>query len=184
MSLMNTYTGRKCDPMNMKADDVALEDIAHALSMLCRGCGHIRWFYPVAQHCVNCAEEAAARGWPDRLVLACLLHDAGEAYLSDVISPVKPFLNNYVEIEEKLMKAVWEKFGLGDLTEDEEQKWRQIDHEVMNNELIAMMPGEEERAAVRLSSEPDLQEYPHGVIEKRYLEKARLLLEKIGKKTG
>ena len=94
-NVMNTWTGRQFDPLHMQPSDVSLEDIAHALSLLCRGGGHLDRFYSVGQHCINCAGEARARGWSDRLVLACLLHDASEAYISDIIRPVKIHLDNY-----------------------------------------------------------------------------------------
>lgn len=53
MSIMNTYTGRKFDPMHIKPKNICLEDIAHALSYLCRGGGQTLIFYSVAQHCLN-----------------------------------------------------------------------------------------------------------------------------------
>ena len=87
MSVMNTFTGRIFDPLKMTKKDVCVEDIAHALSLICRGGGHIRYFFSVAQHSMNCADEAAARGWSKRIVLACLLHDASEAYIADIIRP-------------------------------------------------------------------------------------------------
>ena len=66
-NVMNTWTGRQFDPLHMQPSDVSLEDIAHALSLLCRGGGHLDRFYSVGQHCINCAGEARARGWSDRL---------------------------------------------------------------------------------------------------------------------
>lgn len=62
-NVMNTWTGRQFDPLHMQPSDVSLEDIAHALSLLCRGGGHLDRFYSVGQHCINCAGEARARGW-------------------------------------------------------------------------------------------------------------------------
>ena len=103
---MNTYTGKRFDPMQMTPKEVSLRDIAHALSLLCRGGGHMKYFYTVGLHSLNCAREAASRGWSDRLVLACLLHDASEAYLSDIIRPVKVHLSNYLEIEEQIMQTI------------------------------------------------------------------------------
>ena len=135
MSVMNTYSGRKFDPMKIAPEDVYLEDIAHALSLVCRGGGQIRWFYSVGQHSINCAHEALARGWSDRMALACLLHDASECYISDVIRPVKVHLQNYLEIESMIMDAIWEKFHLDDLTDEENQKWKQIDNEILELEL-------------------------------------------------
>ena len=58
MGTMNTYSGKKFDPLEMTPDNVFLEDIAHALSLLCRGGGHLKHFYSVGQHSINCAEEA------------------------------------------------------------------------------------------------------------------------------
>ena len=142
MSVMNTYSGRKFDPMKIAPEDVYLEDIAHALSLVCRGGGQIRWFYSVGQHSINCAHEALARGWSDRMALACLLHDASECYISDVIRPVKVHLQNYLEIESMIMDAIWEKFHLDDLTDEENQKWKQIDNEILELELKTLMKGE------------------------------------------
>ena len=108
MSAMNTFTGRIFDPLKMMKQDVCVEDIAHALSLVCRGGGHIRYFFSVAQHSMNCASEAAARGWSGRIVLACLLHDASEAYIADIIRPVKPYLTNYLDIEAQIMDVIYD----------------------------------------------------------------------------
>ena len=68
------------DPLHPNTDLIDIEDIAHALSMLCRANGHFKSFYSVGQHCINCAKEAKARGYSSFVQLACLLHDASEAY--------------------------------------------------------------------------------------------------------
>ena len=70
MSVMNTFSGKKFDPMHMNSEDVSLEDLAHALSLLCRGGGHLKYFYSVGQHSINCMKEARARGWSKRVQLA------------------------------------------------------------------------------------------------------------------
>ncbi len=62
--------------------------IAHALSLICRGNGHVKTFWSVGQHCINCAKEAWARGLSNRMAPACHLHDAGECYLSDIPRPL------------------------------------------------------------------------------------------------
>ena len=74
---IRTYTGVPIVPANPKPEDFRIEDIAHALSLICRGNGHVKTFWSVGEHCIACAKEAAARELPDRIVLACLLHDAG-----------------------------------------------------------------------------------------------------------
>ena len=60
MNTMTTYSGRKFDPMQMTPGEVYIEDIAHALSLLCRGGGQLSFFYSVGQHSLNCAAEAKA----------------------------------------------------------------------------------------------------------------------------
>lgn len=87
MSYITTYTRRHFDPVNPDPDLICIEDIAHALPMICRGNGHVTTFWSVGEHCICCAKEANARGLSKRLVLACLLHDASECYMSDVPRP-------------------------------------------------------------------------------------------------
>ena len=119
MSYITTVTGKHFDPMDPGNHDFNIVDIAHALSLICRGNGHIRFFYSVAQHSIACAEEAVARGYSPEVILGCLLHDASEAYLSDVTRPVKTELPQYLIAEEKLQRAIWQHFIGRDLTADE-----------------------------------------------------------------
>ena len=165
MATMNTYTGNKIDPMNMTASDISIQDIAHALSLTCRGGGHVSYFFSVAQHSINCMNEAKARGWSERLQLACLLHDASEAYISDIIRPVKAHLSNYLEIESSIMNVILERFGLADLSEEENAMWKQIDDDMMNFELKNLMKGEEYRNTDNLSSVPAEAERPWREVE-------------------
>ena len=97
MGCIKTYTGIMIDPLHPDADQIVITDIAHALSMLCRANGHFKSFYSVGQHSINCIQEAKARGYSRKVQLACLLHDASEAYLSDVTRPVKAELPRYRE---------------------------------------------------------------------------------------
>lgn len=175
MAKMNTYTGKKIDPMSMTADDVSIQDIAHALSLTCRGGGHVSYFFSVAQHSINCMKEAKARGWSERLQLACLLHDASEAYISDIIRPVKVHLSNYLEIEGKIMKVILERFGLDDLNEEENAMWKQMDDEMMNFELKSFMKGEEYRTIDSLVSVPDKAERPWREVEAEFIKYAEKL---------
>ena len=73
---ITTYTGIHMNPLDPRPEDFRIEDIAHALPLICRGNGHVKTFFSVGQHCINCAREAEALKLPDRMVLACLLHDA------------------------------------------------------------------------------------------------------------
>lgn len=158
MSNMNTFTGKKFDPLNMTTEDVSLMDIAHALSLMCRGGGHLKHFYSVSQHSINCMKEAKARNYPERIQLACLLHDASEAYIADIIRPVKVHLPYYYKIEDEIMNCIFKKFGLSYLSEEEAATWKQIDDEILDHELKNLMVGERDRTVKQLSSVPDLSE--------------------------
>jgi hypothetical protein len=112
-----TYTGRMFWPLDPRADEVCIEDIAHALSLLCRFGGHCREFYGVAEHCVRVSEacDPADALWG-------LLHDASEAYLVDVPRPIKGWLGNYRAIEAGVQRAVCVRFGLT-IEEPESVEW-------------------------------------------------------------
>ena len=139
MSEIKTYTGIMFDPLIPDPELICIEDIAHALSMLCRTNGHFWSFYSVGQHCINCAREAAARGYSVRVQLGCLLHDGSEAYLSDVTRPVKQALPVYLEIEEPLQEAIWNKWLSAPLTEEEQRQVFEIDDDMLLNEFVALM---------------------------------------------
>ena len=176
---MTTFTGRHFDPMQIRTEDICIEDIAHALSLMCRGGGHLKYFYSVAQHSLNCAAEAKARGWSGKLQLACLLHDASEAYISDIIRPVKANLTGYLEIESRIMEKILEKFNLSDLTEEERRMWKQIDDEMLYYELKNLMSGEEDLAAPELCALPDISERNWQSVETDFLRTAHTLISAV-----
>lgn len=105
-----TFSGRIIRPLDPNPDDIALEDIAHALSNQCRFTGHTRNFYSVAEHCIL-ATALVARDQR----LETLLHDASEAYLADIARPVKKapgFAETYLKYEAQLEAAIQQRFGL------------------------------------------------------------------------
>lgn len=102
---IETYSGIKFYFLEPTLDMVDIEDIAHALSMQCRYTGHIKHFYSVAEHSVHVSHLA-------KDPLEGLLHDASEAYLTDIASPIKPHLSNYKDIESGIMATVARKFGV------------------------------------------------------------------------
>ena len=65
---------------------------------------------------INCAKEAKARNYSNRVILAALLHDASEAYISDIIRPVKVHLTNYLEIESMIMNVILQKYYVSGVT--------------------------------------------------------------------
>ena len=140
MSYITTVTGKHFDPMNPEKQEFDIIDIAHALSLICRGNGHIKFFYSVAQHSIACAEEAVARGCSTEVILGCLLHDASEAYLCDVTRPVKKHIPQYLQAEEKLQDVIWERFIGRSLTENEKKLIFEIDDDILSQEFHLLMP--------------------------------------------
>ena len=126
-------------PVNPIREDILIEDIAHALSFMTRANGHFRSFYSVAQHCLNCCREAQGRGCSGRIQLGCLLHDASESYISDITRPVKLHLPDYVAIEDNLQNMIYDRFGLGDLSEEELRLMDEIDDVLLYYEFEALM---------------------------------------------
>lgn len=114
MSKIFTHTGRLVDPLNMTAEDVDIQDIAHALGNQCRYSGHCDTFYSVAQHSILMADMAKMEGVSLETQLKCLLHDAAEAYLSDIPRPLKHLegFAFYREAEDALLDVIFERFGL------------------------------------------------------------------------
>lgn len=117
---MQTASGGVFYPLDPRPEDICIEDIAHALSNMCRFNGHCKEFYSVAQHSVIVSEIV-----PEDLALDGLLHDAAETYVGDIIRPVK---NNFLDW--------WEKTY-------EEPVWLWIANKF---ELIAPMPSAVKRA--------------------------------------
>ena len=154
MSEIMTRSHIMFDPLKPDTALIDVEDIAHSLSMLCRANGHFKSFYSVGQHCINCCHEAAARGWSPRVQLACLLHDASEAYLSDVTRPVKKEIPRYKEIEEPLQDAIWLKYLGTPLTEEENRQVFQIDDEILWHEFVQLMGAALSDTEPALASEP------------------------------
>ena len=107
--------GRDIDPINPDPADIHLDDIAHHLSQICRFTGAPPTFYSVAQHSIYAATEVFDRTGDHTDALWALLHDASEAYLSDLARPIKAAFGIgelYRQVESKLMAAICEKFNL------------------------------------------------------------------------
>ncbi len=166
---ITTYTGQHFYPLNPEADKIKVEDIAHSLSLLCRGNGHVKHFFSVGQHCVNCAGEAMARGYSTRVCLACLLHDAGEAYLSDVPRPFKKTLPSYQALEEQFLSMIYEKFLGSDLTQEEKRLVKQIDDDMLYFDLSELLGELQDREPPEMKSNFSENYVPFMEVEQEYL---------------
>lgn len=166
---ITTYTGKHFKPTDPDTELIDILDIAHALSLLCRGNGHVKTFWSVGEHCICCAKEAAARGLPDRMVLACLLHDASECYMSDVPSPFKKALPKYQEQEAYLLHLIYEKFLGSDLTTQEQAQLEEIDHAMLWYDLDELLCEEQDGEPPKLHIELDYTVRPFVEVEAEYI---------------
>lgn len=104
---VSTFSGNRFYPLEPCIDRVAIEDIAHGLAYQCRFNGQTQEFYSVAQHSLVVASLV-----PTDLRLAALLHDAAEAYLGDMVKPLKVLLPEFAAIEDKVSGLIANAFGV------------------------------------------------------------------------
>ena len=178
---ITTYTSRHIDPVNPDPDMICIEDIAHALSLICRGNGHVQTFFSVGQHCINCAREALARGCSDRMALACLLHDASECYLSDVPRPFKKTLAGYKRQEESLLNLIYEKYLGNLLTQEEKKQLKEIDDDMLWFDLTYLLNETQTTKKPLVHISIDYKVHPFEYTEKEYLELFHFLTQKAGR---
>lgn len=107
MSFIQTLSGKQFDYINSTIDDIDVEDIAGALSNICRFAGHLPEFYSVAQHSVLCSQIVSPE-----FAFEALMHDAAEAYCQDIPAPLKALLPDYRQIEKRTDQLIRLKFGL------------------------------------------------------------------------
>lgn len=156
-------------PLDPKPEQILIEDIAHAQSLMTRANGHFPEFYSVAQHSIACTREAMARGYAARVALACLIHDGSEAYLSDITRPVKQVLDGYRQIEKKVQDAIYCRF-LGSLpTEEEMSQIKDIDDTCLYYEFDHYMGEKLMPKAPACSSRLLFTTLPFGQVEQEFL---------------
>ncbi|MBQ3068564.1 MAG: phosphohydrolase [Clostridia bacterium] len=170
---ITTYSKVHFTPLEPKPEEIRVEDIAHALSLMTRANGHFPRFHSVAQHSIECCEEAMLRGATPRVALACLLHDASEAYMADITRPIKVYLDTYREIEAGLSKAIYQRF-LGGLTEEEERQVAAVDDALLYYEFDHFM-GEKVLPFQPITKIPTFAPMTFEAAEQRFLELFREL---------
>ena len=107
---ITTYTGKKFHYLDPQPDEIDIVDIAHSLSLTCRFSGHCREFYSVAEHSIRVAEIV-----PLELRLQALLHDAAEAYITDIPRPIKRAFG-LRSCEERILHKILAKYGIQELS--------------------------------------------------------------------
>lgn len=104
---IRTFTGKQFWPLDPRPEDIVIEDIAHALSMVNRFNGHTPVPYSVAQHSVLVSQIVDTR-----FAFEALMHDASEAYIADLVSPAKAGMPGYKRVEKRIMAAIRARFGM------------------------------------------------------------------------
>lgn len=112
MTWILTNSATDFDLLNPDATKVRTTDIAHALSLVCRFNGHCAFHYSVGQHSLLVASILQRQGRPAEELLAGLLHDAAEAYIADLTSPLKLLLIEAAKHRNEAWLAVLTDAGL------------------------------------------------------------------------
>jgi hypothetical protein len=134
---IRTFTGRRFWPLDPSPSEVDILDIAHALSLKCRYGGHASRFYSVAEHSCRMSDYASEDN-----KLPALMHDCAEAFLPDIVRPVKrhpkmaPFFG---PIEEQVERAIVARYPV-------EYPWpeevHQLDFSILTDEMYGLLPGQ------------------------------------------
>lgn len=109
---IETSAGLKFDVLNPDPAQVLIADIVGGLSKLCRFGGQCREFYSVAEHCVHCHDMAVEIHGEGDLAFAVLMHDAAEAYVGDMVRPLKVRDDFYRSVEDGVQAAIRSAFAI------------------------------------------------------------------------
>jgi len=133
MEMIRTYSGKNIDVFDLKPDDISILDICIGLSNIPRFAGQVD-FFSVARHSIEVCNML-----PDEFKLSGLLHDASEAYIGDMPTPIKVKLNDYQALESKIMRVVNKKFN----TDCSHQRVKDADHASFIQEKTLLWSGKE-----------------------------------------
>lgn len=185
MAWIQTHSGKRFDLHNPKPEQICIEDIAHSLSLQCRYTGHCNFFYSVAQHSVilsrhvppersvSLSDETAVE-----LALDALLHDAHEAYTSDLASPTKRLLPDYIVFEGRIERAVRARFGL---PERMSPTVRMRDQQLCRTEMLALFDDELDWSFVFKPLDVLIAPWPARASEIKFLQRFEELMDERAK---
>ena len=185
---IETSSGVRFSLADPSPADVRIEDVAHGLSLLCRYTGQTDRFYSVAEHSVLCAEMAVGEGLPDPVQMACLLHDAAEAYIGDLSGPLKALLRDRGDleldlVESRVLSVILEGLGLGGACRFSADVGR-IDRAVLAAEATVMLPSRGDwvpDAWIKEGYVVPLMGYPSKASEELFLMRYLWLKERLGR---
>lgn len=187
MTWIQTYRQNRFHLIEPRPFEVQIEDIAHALSQICRFGGHTKEFYSVAQHSVLVSGYLLNRFHDPRLSLEGHLHDAGEAYTGDATRPQKAAINEitaggWSRFEDPICETVAKKFGV---CWPPRPQVKDADNRVLHTEVRDLLPGSVEACEwVHGLPEPlpePIVPWPCEVAERIFLDTFRSLHDRCSK---
>lgn len=132
MSWIQTYPNNlKFDFLDPRPESISIEDIVWSLSMQPRYYGHVSTHYSIAQHCCHVHDYCE-----DPFRFEGLMHDACEAYVGDMVTPLKRLIPEYQAIEKRISKVIASVFGL---REDLPDHVKSVDARILKNERKALL---------------------------------------------
>ncbi len=141
-----TFGGRMFDVFDPDPNQIDIFDIAHHLALMTRFNGACKWLYSIAQHSVMCCDRASDYHYPrpreEELALVLLMHDAAEAYVGDIVRPIKRKITDFKVIENGVMDAINERFDLPRLADIPRFKVavEEVDNRMLVTEKLQLMP--------------------------------------------
>lgn len=132
---MQTFSGAQFWPLDPRRSAILITDIAHALSLICRFGGHTTRFYSVAEHSILISRAVAPEA-----ALWGLMHDAAEAYVGDMIWPLKASGDNYkyIEVGNEIQRAIADRYRLGPMPDEVKEADNRI---LVDEHAQVMAPG-------------------------------------------
>lgn len=136
---ISTYTSTKFYAFDPRVEEIHIEDIAHALSLICRYTGHCNFFYSVAQHSIGVQEILKKFGYDAQIQLYGLLHDASESYICDIPRDIKRNMPEYKKIEKNIQNTIWKAFNLPEPLNEVYLLIKQADNTMLRCEAKTLM---------------------------------------------
>lgn len=160
-ALIQTSSGKFFDILHPENYAYDIHEIAHSLYNLCRFTGHTERFYSVARHSILCSMIVKEEN-----KLGALLHDASEAFLGDVASPLKKLLPEYGRLEASVQQAIFNYFGVP-YPYNEEVKMADLAALVVERSIYLSIPERQDVWDEFIKT---------ANIDKKYLEKAQAMI--------
>ena len=111
---IETFGGHVVNVLDIKPEMIHFDDIIQSLSLICRYNGHVPHFYSVGEHSVRVAGWLMGNDASPKMCLTGLLHDAAEAYVGDMVRPLKrtqEIGGAHQQLEERVTEVIMQKFG-------------------------------------------------------------------------